>query len=166
MKAIKRIGILTGGGDCPGLNAVIRAVAKTAMNDYNIEVIGIRDSYWGLVQEDMIALHNRDVSGILGQGGTILGTSRVDPFAELHKMGKIDSPREDWDFVKRILAKREIDALVAIGGDGTLRVAQRAHLAGIPIVGVPKTIDNDLNETDLTFGFNSAVSVIMGALDN
>jgi ATP-dependent phosphofructokinase / diphosphate-dependent phosphofructokinase len=164
-KLIRRIGILTGGGDCPGLNAVIRAVAKTAMNDHDIEVIGILDSYWGLVCENFKVLHNHDVSGILHVGGTILGTSRVDPFKELYEHGKAKSPKEDWGVVKKILRKHGIDALVAVGGDGTLRVASRAHAAGIPIVGVPKTIDNDIGETDLTFGFNSAVSIIMNALD-
>jgi len=162
---IKRIGILTGGGDCPGLNAVIRAVAKTAMNDHGMEVVGILDSYWGLVCENFKVLHNHDVSGILHVGGTILGTSRVDPFRELYEHGKAKSPKEDWNIVKRILRKHGIDALAAVGGDGTLRVAARAFRAGIPIVGVPKTIDNDINETDLTFGFNSAVSLIMNALD-
>ncbi|HUT23131.1 MAG TPA: ATP-dependent 6-phosphofructokinase [Sumerlaeia bacterium] len=163
--APKRMAILTGGGDCPGLNAVIRAAAKTAQNDYGVEVIGVGDSYWGLLTEDFRILRNRDVSGILGQGGTILGTSRVDPFAEAHRQGKLPSPREDWDVVKRILRRHKIDGLVAVGGDGTLRVAARAHAAGIPIVGVPKTIDNDIGETDLTFGFNSAVSIVMNALD-
>ncbi|MFW6256331.1 MAG: 6-phosphofructokinase, partial [Candidatus Sumerlaeota bacterium] len=161
----KRIAILTGGGDCPGLNAVIRAVAKTAQNDYGMEVIGIQDSYWGLVMEEFRVLSNRDVSGILALGGTILGTSRGDPFAEAHRLGKIDSPEEDWDYVKDVMKKHEIDGLVAVGGDGTQRVAHRAHEAGIPIVGVPKTIDNDISATDLTFGFNSAVSIIMNALD-
>jgi 6-phosphofructokinase 1 len=162
---IKRIGILTGGGDCPGLNAVIRAVTKTAQNDHGIEVVGIQDSYWGLVVEDFKVLRNQDVSGILNVGGTILGTSRSDPFEEAHRMGKIDSPKEDWGFIKEILQKHGIDALVAVGGDGTLRVANRAFDAGIPIVGVPKTIDNDLRSTDVTFGFNSAVTIIMNALD-
>lgn len=162
---LRKIGVLTGGGDCPGLNAVIRGVAKTAQNDYGIEVVGILDSYWGLVSRQFRELSNRDVSGILHLGGTILGTSRIDPFAEGHRQGWLDSPEEDWDYVKDIMAKEGIDGLVAIGGDGTLRVAQRAHLAGIPIVGVPKTIDNDLCATDFTFGFNSAVSIIVNALD-
>ncbi len=162
---IKRIAVLTGGGDCPGLNAVIRAVTKTAQNDYGIEVMGILDSYWGLVNDDMHVLTNRDVSGILGVGGTILGTSRVDPFREGYEKGILDSPDEDWDIVKAVMKKREIDALVAIGGDGTLRVANRAAEAGIPVVGVPKTIDNDIADTDVTFGFNSAVSIVMNAID-
>lgn len=164
-KKIKRIGILTGGGDCPGLNAVIRAVTKTAQNNHGIEVMGIFDSYLGLVTENMQLLTNMDVSGILNRGGTILGTSRVNAFAEAHKLGKIPSPKEDWNVVKRIMKRNKIDALVAIGGDGTQRVATRVAKAGIPIIGVPKTIDNDIAETDVTFGFNSAVNVIMEALD-
>lgn len=162
---IKRIGILTGGGDCPGLNAVIRAVAKTAQNDHGIDVMGIYDSYWGLVSENIAPLSNADVSGILAQGGTILGTSRVDPFAEAHRKGILDSPQENWQVVKKVMKKHRIDALVAVGGDGTLRVASRAFQAGVPIVGVPKTIDNDIPHTEITFGFNSAVSIIMHALD-
>ncbi|NQU43833.1 ATP-dependent 6-phosphofructokinase [bacterium] len=162
---LKRIGILTGGGDCPGLNAVIRAVAKTAQNDHGIEVIGILDSYWGLVCENFNVLTNADVSGILNVGGTILGTSRMDPFKEGHKRGLLPSAEEDWGYVRRLLKRHHIDALVAVGGDGTLRVAARAWEAGIPIVGVPKTIDNDIHETDQTFGFNSAVSIVMNALD-
>ncbi len=164
-KKIKSIGILTGGGDCPGLNAVIRAVAKTAMSDYGLRVVGILDSYSGLVCEGFRELGNMDVSGILATGGTILGTSRVNPFVEAHRTGQISSPKEDWVFIKRIMKRHGIDALIAIGGDGTLRVAQRAHQAGVRILGVPKTIDNDLSGTDITFGFNSAVSVIMQALD-
>jgi 6-phosphofructokinase 1 len=165
VRKIKRIAILTGGGDCPGLNAVIRAVAKTAKNDHQIEVIGVMDSYWGLVHEDFKVLHNHDVSGILAVGGTILGTSRVDPFQEGYRLGLLSSPEEDWDVVKRVMKKHQIDGVVAVGGDGTLRVAARMAKAGIPVVGVPKTIDNDINETDITFGFNSAVSIIMEALD-
>ena len=162
---IRRIGILTGGGDCPGLNAVIRAVAKTAQNDHDVEIMGIYDSYWGLVSDNIAPLSNADVSGILAQGGTILGTSRVDPFREGYEQGLWDSPEENWDIVREIMKRHHMDALVAIGGDGTLRVAQRAFAAGIPVVGVPKTIDNDIACTDLTFGFNSAVSIIMNALD-
>lgn len=162
---IGRIGILTGGGDCPGLNAVIRAVTKTALNDHGLQVMGIQDSYWGLVSGEIRPLHNHDVSGILTQGGTILGTSRLDPFKEGHRLGKLKSPNEDWNAVKPILKRLGIDGLVAVGGEGTLRVAARVAQAGIPIVGVPKTIDNDIASTDVTFGFNSAVSIIMQAID-
>ncbi|MBN1867638.1 6-phosphofructokinase [Candidatus Sumerlaeota bacterium] len=162
---MRRIAILTGGGDCPGLNAVIRAVAKTAQNDHGLEVVGIRDSYWGLLCEDFVVLANRDVSGILNQGGTILGASRVNPFEETHRLGRLASPKEDWGYVKRILKRHRIDALVTVGGDGTQRVAHRASLAGIPIVAIPKTIDNDIRETDVTFGFDSAVSLVMQSLD-
>ena len=161
-----KIGMLTGGGDCPGLNAVIRAVAKNAISNYGIEVMGILDGYWGLVAGYIQPLTNKDVSGILHTGGTILGTSRVDPFREAYKRGFLPSPTEDWGYVKSILATQEIDALVAIGGEGTLGVAARMHRNGIPVVGVPKTIDNDVDETDFTFGFDSAVSIVMNALDN
>jgi len=164
-KRIRRIGILTGGGDCPGLNAVIRAVAKTAQGIYGIEVIGILDGYWGLVSEGFRVLRNEDVSGILNLGGTILGTSRVDPFKEAFELGRLSSPAEDWDYVKGVLNRHSIQGIVAVGGEGTLRVAVRAARAGIPIVGVPKTIDNDVGETDVTFGFDSAVSIVMDALD-
>jgi 6-phosphofructokinase 1 len=163
--SIRRIGILTGGGDCPGLNAVIRAVAKTAQGIYNIEVVGILDGYSGLVAEQFRPLRNEDVSGILQLGGTILGTSRVDPFQEAFAQGRLKSPAENWEWVKGVLACHHIDGVVAIGGDGTLRVAARAARAGIAIVGVPKTIDNDVAETDVTFGFDSAVSIVMDALD-
>ena len=162
---IKRIGVLTGGGDCPGLNAVIRAVAKTAQSISEIEIVGILDGYWGLVAEHFRLLRNEDVSGILGIGGTILGTSRVDPFKEAFRLGRLSSPNEDWEYIKDVMARHSIDGLIAIGGDGTLRVASRAARAGIPVVGVPKTIDNDVGETDVTFGFDSAVSIVMDALD-
>jgi len=164
-RKIKSLGILTGGGDCPGLNAVIRAVSKTAMNDHGLRVVGILDSYSGLVNEVFRELSNNDVSGILATGGTILGTSRLNPFVEAHQRGLIPKPNDDWRYVKKILKRHQIDVLIAIGGDGTLRVAERAYAAGIPIIGIPKTIDNDLSGTDITFGFDSAVSVVMQALD-
>lgn len=167
MKRIKRIGILTGGGDCPGLNAVIRAIAKKAINR-GIEVTGIKDGYEGLVIGKAIKLSYRSVSGILTVGGTILGTSnKANPFH--YVVGK----RKD-EFIygdlsgkaKANFRKWKLDALVVIGGDGTLSIAYELMQKGIPIVGVPKTIDNDLVGTDITFGFNSALTVATEAIDN
>jgi 6-phosphofructokinase 1 len=163
---IKRIGILTGGGDCPGLNAVIRAIAKKAINK-GIEVIGIKDGYEGLVRGKALKLSFKAVSGILTLGGTILGTSnKADPFH--YVVGK----RKD-EFIYRDLSARaaanfkkwKLGALVAIGGDGTMSIAYRLWQKGLPLVGVPKTIDNDLMATDITFGFNSALTVATEAVD-
>src|SRR5690242_6753783 len=137
-----RIGLLTGGGDCPGLNAVIRAVTRLAI-DRGDRVTGILHGWRGLIEAQSVELGARDVSGILPRGGTILKTSRTNPY-------RIDGG------VERVLANlRELDALVAIGGEDTLGVAARLHAEhGCHIVGVPKTIDNDLNATDVTFGFD------------
>jgi len=166
-KDLRRIGILTGGGDCPGLNAVIRAVGKTAINDYGLEVIGILDGFDGFVTGKMKPLQYPDVSGILTQGGTILGTSnRANPFrfAEENDEGKIAfSDRSDEGIAR--CEERGIDALVCIGGDGTLSIAHELMKKGQPVVGVPKTIDNDLCGTDFTFGFDTAVSVATEAID-
>ncbi len=166
MMKIKSIGILSGGGDCPGINAVIRAVAKTAMNNYGWQVIGIKDGYLGLIKGDASILNYEDVSGILNQGGTILGTSnKTNPFAQPTEVkGKVifkDSSR----LCKNNLKRLEIDALVCIGGDGTLRIAYKFSKMGIPIIGVPKTIDNDVWGTDQTFGFDSAVACATEAVD-
>jgi phosphofructokinase-like protein len=163
---IKRIGLLTGGGDCPGLNAVIRSVTKTAMNDHNIEVLGVEDGYLGLITNRLRLLTNADVSGILNVGGTILGTSsRDDPFHYIeHKNGpKVIGDVSDT--VVRNYRERKLDALICIGGDGTLAIAHRLSKKRLNIIGIPKTIDNDLCETDYTFGFNTAVSVAMDAID-
>ncbi|MFA5093637.1 MAG: ATP-dependent 6-phosphofructokinase [Candidatus Omnitrophota bacterium] len=163
---IKRIAVLTGGGDCPGLNAVIRAVAKMAMGEGG-EVIGIEDGYEGLVTGRMRKLENRDVSGILTLGGTILGTSNIaNPYryAVEGKGCKITFR----DYHKRAIdnfKKLKADALVAIGGDGTLSTAYRLNRDGIPVVGVPKTIDNDIVGTDVTFGFDTAVSIATEGID-
>ena len=163
---IKRIGILTGGGDCPGLNAVIRAVAKKAINS-GIEVIGIKDGYEGLVRGKALKLSYKAVSGILTLGGTILGTSnKADPFH--YVVGKRKDEFIYQDLSARAMAnfkKWKLNALVTIGGDGTMSIAYRLWQKGIPIVGVPKTIDNDLMATDITFGFNSAVTVGTEAVD-
>lgn len=162
----KRIAILTGGGDCPGLNAVIRAVAKKAMGE-GCKVVGIEDGYEGLIKNKSKKLENSDVSGILTIGGTILGTSNVaNPYryAIEDKKCKLtfkDYHRKAINNFKRLKA----DALVAIGGDGTLSVAYRLYEDGIPIVGVPKTIDNDILGTDITFGFDTAVSIATEGID-
>jgi ATP-dependent phosphofructokinase / diphosphate-dependent phosphofructokinase len=151
----ERIGILTGGGDCPGLNAVIRAVARRSL-DRGAEVIGVREGWRGLVAGLFQPLGYREISGILPRGGTILGTTRTNPY------------KNEGD-VERVLATFEengLDALVAIGGEDTLGVAARLHAEhGFPVVGVPKTIDNDLSATDYTFGFDTAVWIATEAID-
>ena len=152
---MKRVGILTGGGDCPGLNAVIRAVARRSFSR-GWEVVGIQDGWRGLVESDMTALTAREISGLLPRGGTIVGTSRTNPY-------RIDG---GVDRVLRNFAEAGLDALVAVGGEDTLGVAARLfeeHEA--PVVGVPKTIDNDLSATDYTFGFDTAVAVCTEAID-
>jgi 6-phosphofructokinase 1 len=150
-----RIGVLTGGGDCPGLNAVIRAVARRSM-DLDHEVIGIREGWRGLVDGIFEPLGRREISGLLPRGGTILGTTRTNPY-------KLD------DGVDRVLANfaaEGLDALVAIGGEDTLGVAARLYAEQeFPVVGVPKTIDNDLSATDYTFGFDTAVAIATEAID-
>lgn len=162
---IKRIGILTGGGDCPGLNAVIRGVTKPA-HDYGMEVFGIEDGFEGLVKGKARQLYNKDVSGIMATGGTILGSSnKGDPFhwAELVE-GKIKITDRSVDAMKSY-HEWNLDAIVAIGGDGTMHICSKLGAMGMNIVGVPKTIDNDLEATDQTFGHDSAVFVVSEALD-
>jgi phosphofructokinase-like protein len=165
---VSRIGVLTGGGDCPGLNAVIRVVTKAAINKLGIEVIGIEDGFLGLIRNRMRRLTNDDVSNILTVGGTILGTSnKADPshFAVGHD--KQGEPIFE-DVTKRVLEHihdHEIDVLVCIGGDGTMSGAANLITHGIPCVGVPKTIDNDLMHTDITFGFSTAVQTATECLD-
>src|SRR5205085_1183730 len=145
----KQVGILTGGGDCPGLNAVIRAVTRRSL-DRGYEVVGIREGWRGLVDGRFTGLGRREISGILPRGGTILGTSRTNPY-------KVDG---GVDRVLRNFGRQGLDALVAIGGEDTLGVAAKLHAEHeLPVVGVPKTIDNDLSATDYTFGFDTAVSV-------
>jgi phosphofructokinase-like protein len=162
MSRTKRIGILTGGGDSPGLNAVIRAVAKSLMQDAGAEVIGFVDGFGGMIERQSRPLSYRDVSGILTLGGTILGTSnKANPFA-YHARGNADVSTEVVAYARDEL---KLDAVVAIGGDGTMSVAHRLHQLGIPMVGVPKTIDNDLMYTDRTFGFDTAVAIATDAID-
>ena len=151
---MKKICVLTGGGDCPGLNAVIRAVVKKSIK-YNWEIIGIRDGWKGLVNGDINLLTDYTVSGILPKGGTIIGTSRTNPFKK----------PEDVEKVQDNIKKFGINALITIGGDDTLGVALKLHEMGVPVVGVPKTIDNDLSGTDFTFGFDTAVSIVTEAID-
>ena len=155
------IGILTGGGDCPGLNAVIRAVTLALVHECGARVTGIRRGFLGLLTNEVLPLDVAAVAGILAQGGTILGThNRCDPF---HYFGAGGADVSD-----QVLANARalgLDGLVVIGGDGTMVIAHRLHARGLPVVGVPKTIDNDLCHTDRSFGFDSAVAVVAEALD-
>ena len=161
-----KVGILTGGGDCPGLNAVVRGVTKSALRR-GWEVIGFRDGYRGLVEKDYINLHDHDVSGIIIRGGTILGTSNTaNPFAyTLEPLGSAEKPRDLSKLAFENFQALGLGALVAIGGDGTLTMAQQLYKRGMPVIGVPKTIDNDLSATDVTFGFDSALNVATEAVD-
>jgi 6-phosphofructokinase 1 len=150
-----RVGVLTGGGDCPGLNAAIRAVVRKSTVSYGDEILGFRNGWNGVVEDDTIPLDVARCRGILPRGGTILGTSRINPY-------KVE------DGVARSVATLErhgVDALVAIGGEGTLSVARQLAEEGVPVVGIPKTIDNDVNATDSTIGFNTAVQVAVEAID-
>src|ERR1051326_3661121 len=150
-----RIGILTGGGDCPGLNAVIRAVVRKGIFHYHDEFVGFMEGLRVLVEDKSMGLDLDAVSGILPRGGTILRTSRTNP-----------SKRPDgFDRCFKTIETHKIDALVAIGGDDTLSVAQKLHEKGVKVVGVPKTIDNDLGGTDYTFGFDTACNVVCEAID-
>lgn len=163
---VRRVGILTGGGDCPGLNAVIRAVSKALMLDQRIEVIGFEDGFEGLIENRYRQLHWNDVSGILQQGGTILGTSnKANPFA--HVVYENGQPRvvDISDDVMRNAENAGIDALVCIGGDGSMTIAKGLMAKGLPVIGVPKTIDNDLFGTEYTFGYDTAMSIAAEAID-
>ncbi len=164
----QRIAVLTGGGDCPGLNAVIRAVVKTAISDYGWEVLGIEDGFEGLIQPGKIRpLGLGDVRGILPRGGTILGASnRANPFA--YRVRGADGAVREFNVANDVVTRLQvlgILALVVIGGDGTLHIAKELGSMGAPIVAVPKTIDNDLAGTDVTFGFDTAVDTATQALD-
>lgn len=163
---LKRIGILTGGGDCPGLNAVIRSIAKPAMNFFNAKVIGILDGFEGLVEGRMRELTPADVTGILNVGGTILGTSnKGDPFhypiggpTGIRTIDASDQALENYRNWK-------LDVLFAVGGDGTMHISNKFSQMGMNIIGIPKTIDNDLDATDITFGHDSARAVATEAVD-
>jgi ATP-dependent phosphofructokinase / diphosphate-dependent phosphofructokinase len=150
-----RIGILTGGGDCPGLNAVIRSVVRTAASHYGSEVVGFRDGWRGLLEDRTTPLDVAAVDGLLTRGGTTLGSARVAP-EKLHA---------GLAQMKAVLAAHGVDVLVPIGGEGTLTAAHLLSRAGVPVVGIPKTIDNDIDCTDLTFGFDTAVSIATDLID-
>jgi len=164
--SIQKVGILTGGGDCPGLNAAIRAVAKSAILGYRMEIIGIKDGFQGLIENRTKRLEYEDVSGILTLGGTILGTSnKANPFRwPEEKKGKI-TYRDVSDLVIKNYRELGLNCLFCIGGDGTLTVARKLHELGLNIIGIPKTIDNDLSGTDVTFGFDTAVLNATEAID-
>jgi phosphofructokinase-like protein len=149
---MKKIAMLTGGGDCPGLNAVIRAVTRRSLQE-GYEVLGFRNGWAGVIRGDFIPLNRERVSGILHLGGTILGTSRTNP------------TDEQLETIIRNLKGFDITALIAIGGDDTLSVASRLHKRGVPVIGVPKTIDNDIAGTDQTFGYDTAVNIATEAID-
>ncbi len=164
----QRIGITTGGGDAPGLNAVIRAVVKTALNRFNMEVIGIQDGFEGLVNTRRIVKLDREaIAGILPKGGTMLGTTnRGNPFE--YELESADGSKKVLDLSDKCMENYEaldLDALVVIGGDGTMHIANQFYKKGMNVVGVPKTIDNDLLATDVTFGFNTAITVATEAID-
>ena len=151
-----RIGILTGGGDCPGLNAVIRAVVRTSAGRYGSTVVGFRDGWRGLLEDRKVPLDSDDrINRILTRGGTILGTARVNP----------DKLRAGLDQIKQTLDDNGIDVLIPIGGEGTLTAASWLSESGVPVIGVPKTIDNDIDCTDVTFGFDTALAVATDAID-
>src|SRR6195256_227170 len=151
-----RVGLLTGGGDCPGLNAVIRAVVRRGLADGEHSFFGFRHGWAGVLADDAVELTRQSTAGILPRGGTILGTSRTNPFAE----GRDGTAR-----IRRTLEARGVDVLIPIGGEDTLGVALHLHRDGIPVVGGPKTIDNDLGGTDVTFGFQTAVQIVTDAID-
>jgi ATP-dependent phosphofructokinase / diphosphate-dependent phosphofructokinase len=163
---IRRIGMLTGGGDCPGLNAVIRAVAKSAMYRYGLEVVGIEDGFQGLIENRMRPLHWESVSNILTLGGTILGTNnKADPRRwPVRVNGRVEM-RDMTEQCLEHIRQHALDALIVIGGDGTMTVASQFVSLGINCIGVPKTIDNDLEGTEITFGFSTAATVATEAID-
>lgn len=150
-----RVGVLTGGGDCPGLNAVIRAVVRKGVSEYGFEFVGFKDGWRGPLEADTMTLDVASVRGILPRGGTILGSSRTNPF-------KVEGGVER---IEANFASLGVDALIAIGGEDTLGVATKLADHGLPVIGVPKTIDNDLNATDYTFGFDTAVTIATEAID-
>jgi ATP-dependent phosphofructokinase / diphosphate-dependent phosphofructokinase len=157
----KSIGILTAGGDSPGLNAAIRGVGKAAMNDYDMRIIGFRDGFRGLMENRIIDLNSRALSGILTAGGTILGTSRDKP----HKMPVGSKKLDMTEAMKENYEKHHLDCLVCLGGGGTQKNAFRLHQAGMNVVTLPKTIDNDVGMTDVTFGFDTALQIATEAID-
>lgn len=165
-----RVGLLTGGGDCPGLNAVIRAVVRSGLAGGGHSFVGFRDGWQGVLADQANELDMQSTIGLLPRGGTILGTSRTNPFAESEAGGGGQGGMESeagssLEAIRRTLAARAVDALIPVGGEDTLGVALRLHREGIPVVGVPKTIDNDLGGTDATIGFQTAVQIVTDAID-
>lgn len=158
---LQRIGILTAGGDCPGINAAIRGVGKTAIVKYGMKIIGISDGYTGMINKEFKELSEQDLSGILTLGGTILGTSREKPFKSTGKKNELKKPV----LIKEHYEQMGLDCLVCIGGNGTLKTAYLLSQEGLNIIGIPKTIDNDVWGTDITFGFDSAVNIATEAID-
>lgn len=164
---MKRVGILTGGGDAPGLNAVIRAAVKTAIHEYGWEVLGIRNGYDGFIDaQGIIPLGLEDVRGILPRGGTILGAAnRGNPFARKVLRDGVEITIDVSDEIVKGIQHLKLDALLVLGGDGTLRIAHELCQKGVPVIGVPKTIDNDIGGTEITFGFDTALSIATDAID-
>jgi ATP-dependent phosphofructokinase / diphosphate-dependent phosphofructokinase len=159
----KRIGILTAGGDCPGLNAAIRGVAKTAILEHNMEIVGFKGGFKGLIENDHMLLTEEHVSGILTLGGTILGTSREKPLKKNHPDDF--EPEQKSKQILKTVSSCNLDSIVCIGGNGTMKNAYELSKIGIPVIGIPKTIDNDVWGTDVTFGFDSAVEICTEAID-
>jgi len=157
----KRIGILTAGGDCPGLNAAIRGVGKTAIIEHGMEVFGFSDGFTGLIHNDYKKLTEKTLSGILTLGGTILGTSREKPFKSVESGEELNKP----EMIKKTYKDLKLDCIVCIGGNGTMKTAYKLVEEGLNVVGVPKTIDNDVWGTDVSFGFDSAVNIATEAID-
>lgn len=157
-----RIGILTSGGDCPGINATIRGVCKTAINYYGMEVVGIHSGFQGLLTKDVELITDKSLSGLLNMGGTILGTSREKPFK---KGGVVAENVNKPALIEQNIKEMELDCVVCIGGNGTQKTAAKFAAMGLNIVSVPKTIDNDIWGTDISFGFDSAVSIATDAID-
>jgi len=163
---VKRVGILTGGGDCPGLNAAIRAVVKAGIGIYNLEIYGIETGFEGLIKKYARPLNLEEVRGIVNKGGTILGaTRRHDPFHYQERAGEEIKTMDRSGDILQHASELGLDALVVLGGDGTLRITERLSQMGLPLVAIPKTIDNDLSGTDVAIGFNTAVITAMEALD-
>jgi len=164
---MKRIGILTGGGDAPGLNAVIRAAVKTAFRDYGCEVLGIRNGFDGFLEEDgIVPLGLEQVRGILPRGGTILGSAnRGNPYARKVLRNGVEVTIDVSDEIVKGIKQQKLDALLVVGGDGTLHIAHELATKGVPVIGVPKTIDNDIGGTEITFGFDTALNIATEALD-
>lgn len=157
-----KVGILTSGGDCPGINATIRGVCKAAINHYGMEVYGIRNGFRGLLDNDIVRLENSSLTGLLNLGGTILGTSRVKPFK---RKGNSAFSEDKPTVLLQTIRENKLDCIVCIGGNGTQKTAAKLAEMGVNVIGIPKTIDNDVWGTDVSFGFDSAVSIATDAID-